>query len=140
MSKRLHRQVEAVAVMDNAGLTAAWNELFDTAMPPLSPSLLVRAITSRMQEKALGSLPASSLRQLRKLATGEEVAPPTDLRPGTRLVRSWHGRTLCVTVMEDGSFELEGARYGSLTRIAREVTGAAWSGPRFFGLTPKRKS
>jgi hypothetical protein len=38
-----------------------------------------------------------------------------------------------VVVTEEG-FEFEGKLYRSLTGIAREITGAAWSGPRFFGL------
>jgi hypothetical protein len=50
-----------------------------------------------------------------------------------RLVRSWHGRTISVLVGE-GGFMFEDRTYRSLSRIAREVTGAAWSGPRFFGL------
>ena len=39
-------------------------------------------------------------------------------------------------VREDG-FEYEGERYRSLTVIAERITGAHWSGPRFFGLTPR---
>ena len=31
-------------------------------------------------------------------------------------------------------FEYEGRRYRSLTVIAERITGAHWSGPRFFGL------
>jgi hypothetical protein len=57
----------------------------------------------------------------------------TQLKPGTRLVRSWHGRTISVLVSEAG-YVFEDRTYRSLSRIAREVTGAAWSGPRFFGL------
>jgi len=38
-----------------------------------------------------------------------------------------------VLVLDDG-FEWRGKRYGSLTTIAKEITGAHWSGPRFFGL------
>ena len=55
------------------------------------------------------------------------------LKPGARLVREWHGRTHTVTVTEDG-FEYAGASYSSLTKIAKKITGAHWSGPRFFGL------
>lgn len=36
-------------------------------------------------------------------------------------------------ITEDG-FSFEDRSYGSLSEIAREVTGAHWSGPRFFGL------
>ena len=38
-----------------------------------------------------------------------------------------------MVVTEEG-FEFEEKLYRSLTGIAREITGAAWSGPRFFGL------
>lgn len=56
------------------------------------------------------------------------------LRPGTRLVRSWQGRTYSVLVTEHG-FVMDDREYPSLSRIAEAVTGAHWSGPRFFGLT-----
>jgi hypothetical protein len=41
-----------------------------------------------------------------------------------------------VLVYKDG-FEHEGQRYRSLTVIAERITGAHWSGPRFFGLTKR---
>jgi len=59
--------------------------------------------------------------------------PSLSLKPGARLVREWHGRTHTITITEDG-FEYAGTNYPSLTRIARKITGAHWSGPRFFGL------
>ena len=59
--------------------------------------------------------------------------PSLSLKPGARLVREWRGRTHAVTVTEDG-FEYGGTSYPSLTKIANKITGAHWSGPRFFGL------
>ena len=58
------------------------------------------------------------------------IAPKT----GTTLVRQWRGHVHTVLVREDG-FEYEGEHYRSLTVIAERITGAHWSGPRFFGLT-----
>jgi hypothetical protein len=55
------------------------------------------------------------------------------LKAGTRLVREWRGVTHTVLVHGDG-VEWNGRRYLSLTMVAREITGAHWSGPRFFGL------
>jgi Protein of unknown function (DUF2924) len=52
------------------------------------------------------------------------------------LIREWHGRTHTVAVTEDG-FEYVGSTYSSLTQIAEKITGAHWSGPRFFGLVHK---
>lgn len=60
------------------------------------------------------------------------VLAPT-LRPGTRLVREWNGRTHVVDVGEKG-FVFDGKTYRSLSAIAKRITSAHWSGPRFFGL------
>jgi hypothetical protein len=57
-------------------------------------------------------------------------------KTGTTLVRQWRGHAHTVIVREDG-FEYEGQRYRSLTVIAERITGAHWSGPRFFGLTKR---
>ena len=48
-------------------------------------------------------------------------------------MRDWNGRTNVVDVVEDG-FIFGGETYRSLSAIARKITGAHWSGPRFFGL------
>lgn len=55
------------------------------------------------------------------------------LSTGTQLVREWNGRPYRVEVTEAG-FELDGKCYSSLSAIAKKITGAHWSGPRFFGL------
>jgi hypothetical protein len=59
--------------------------------------------------------------------------PSISLRPGTRLVREWQGVTHNVFIHADG-IEWRGQRYRSLSVVARKITGARWSGPRFFGL------
>ena len=74
----------------------------------------------------------------RRRLTAASRSVPSDtqtgaVKAGTSLVRDWHGRTHTVRVLEDG-FEYDGLPYASMTRIAREITGAAWSGPRFFVL------
>jgi hypothetical protein len=56
--------------------------------------------------------------------------------PGTRFVREWNGKTIAVTATDSG-FDWDNDTYRSLSEIARKVTGAHWSGPRFFGLTSK---
>jgi hypothetical protein len=67
---------------------------------------------------------------------GVPVDPGILLKTGTRLVRQWRGHSHTVLVREDG-FEYEGQRYRSLSMIAERITGAHWSGPRFFGLTKR---
>lgn len=70
-------------------------------------------------------------------ASNRKAAPRTTVKPGTRLVREWNGDTHTVLVHADG-VEWRGKRYRSLSVVAREITGAHWSGPRFFGLTSKK--
>ena len=80
-------------------------------------------------------------RRLQNLTAGSRKAgvpldPGVVLKTGTRLVRHWRGHTHTVLVREDG-FEYEGQHFRSLTVITEQITGAHWSGPRFFGLTTR---
>jgi hypothetical protein len=59
------------------------------------------------------------------------IKPPP--APGTRLMREWNGRMHVVDVTADGIL-FDGKLYRSLTAVAKRITGAHWSGPRFFGL------
>ena len=98
-----------------------------------------------MQELAYGGLSRATQRKLDALTKELEVkgsiviTSDSSLRPGTRLVREWRGRTHTVVVTEDG-FEYAGKAFLSLTKIAHAITGAHWSGPRFFGLIHKPPS
>src|SRR5207237_934122 len=65
------------------------------------------------------------------------IRPRPELKPGTRLVREWQGRTYDVLVLDDG-FSWQNTRYRSLSALAGKITGTAWSGPLFFGLKPDR--
>jgi hypothetical protein len=125
-------------------LRQQWRVLYKTeASPHLSRELLVRAVAYRMQEVALGGLRPSRQRQLHQIAqqskqTGAATTPPRpELKPGTRLVREWQGRTYEVLVL-DGRFSWQDTHYRSLSALARKITGTAWSGPLFFGVKPNR--
>jgi Protein of unknown function (DUF2924) len=116
-----------------------WRRLYRSEPPKISRDLLIRGIGYRLQEIQHGGLGKSTRRKLKTLAkmfrTEGRVAPDPGLspKPGARLVREWRGRTHTVTITEDG-FECGGTTYPSLTKIAKKITGAHWSGPRFFGL------
>jgi hypothetical protein len=125
-------------------LRKQWRALYKPdASPHLSRELLVRAVAYRMQEIALGGLRPRRQRQLRQIAqqlkqTGAPNIPPRpELKPGTRLVREWQGRTYDVLVLH-GGFSWQDTHYRSLSALARTITGTAWSGPLFFGLKPSR--
>ena len=113
-----------------------------TGPPPgLSRDLLIRALAYKLQERAHGNPSLALRRRLRTLAGafdkgGASFDPGVVPKTGTTLVRQWRGHTHTVLVGEDG-FDYEGRRYRSLTVIAERITGAHWSGPRFFGLTQR---
>ena len=52
---------------------------------------------------------------------------------GTQFVRIHRGIEHQVTVTRSG-FEYQGKTYGSLSHVAKDITGARWSGPAFFGF------
>ena len=121
-------------------LRGEWRRLHRSPPPKrLSRDLLIRGIVYKYQERAYGGLSKAAVRKLERvnadlLSRGEiKLAPAISLRPGTRLVREWHGFTHTVLVIADG-VEWRGRRYRSLSVVAWEITGAHWSGPRFFGL------
>ena len=129
--------VQAGARLDQ--LRREWRRLHDHDPPRISRDLLILGIGYRLQEIEHSGLSKATRRKLRTLAktlraTGRVGSTPSlSLKPGARLIREWHGRTHTVTVTEDG-FEYAGTSYESLTKIAKKITGAHWSGPRFFGL------
>ncbi len=140
---------KALARLPKVGLgelRQQWRVLYKAeALPYLSRELLVRAVAYRMQEVALGGLRPERQRQLRQFAQQlnesqkGQIRPRPELKPGTRLVREWQGRTYEVLVL-DGGFSWQGMSYRSLSALARKITGTAWSGPLFFGLKPNRSA
>jgi hypothetical protein len=138
---------EALARLPELELTELrqqWRALYKSeASPHLSHELLLRAIAYRLQEIAFGGLRPERQRQLRQFAqqfkeTGEiRHRASLELKAGTRLVREWQGRTYEVLVLDDG-FSWQSTHYGSLSAVARKITGTPWSGPLFFGLKQNR--
>jgi hypothetical protein len=55
------------------------------------------------------------------------------LKAGALLVREWNGRLERVMILEEG-FAWNGQTFGSLSQIAKAITGTNWNGHRFFGL------
>ena len=135
---RVEDELNALASLSPAQLREKWSELEGTNPPSVPPDLLRRLVAQRVQERRHGPLPVLVARELMRLADGQPVSKairrPAKLTPGTRLVREWNGQTISVEVLEDG-FAFADRSWRSLSEVARHVTGAHWSGPRFFGLT-----
>jgi hypothetical protein len=133
-------EIARLAGQSKHDLWLAWRQLHRTGPPPgLSRDLLIRALVHQLQERTYGGVSRVQRRRLQTLsAEFEKGAACSDsgimLKTGTTLLRQWRGHTHTVLVRENG-FEYDGQHYRSLTVIAEKITGAHWSGPRFFGLT-----
>ncbi|WP_170369253.1 DUF2924 domain-containing protein [Ruegeria arenilitoris] len=130
-------EIAELEAMDRKGLLLLWQQLFDRPAPTmLSQPFLRRFLAFELQARRHGGLSRKVTAALDKGADQKPRPTPPALKPGGRLLREWNGVTHVVDVTEDG-FAWNGRSYRSLSAIAREITGAHWSGPRFFGLTGK---
>ena len=128
--------VDYVLSLDRPALIDLWRETFGSPPPKhLSALFLQKAIAFEIQCRMTRGVPERVQKTLRAIASGKRVAAASAgaLRTGTCLMREWNGRTYRVEVVEDG-YVMDGRTYRSLSAIARRITGAQWSGPRFFGL------
>lgn len=138
--------------LDRAELGDCWTSTMKR-LPPKSASrvFLLRALSYELQSKHSPSLSKADLKVLYAALCDQgagsaatkcsaEAAPQSSrskprmaLIPGSRLVREWNGRPYTVSVIEEG-FVYKDKVWSSLSAIAKDITGAHWSGPRFFGL------
>lgn len=128
-------------------LRTIWeNENTSPAPPIASTSFLSNALHFERQCKEHGGLSARDATRL--ISHGNITDPiktdfvPTskqkvELSPGSRLIRIWNGKTYTVSVIEEG-FVYQDKVWTSLSAIARHITGAHWSGPRFFSTRTER--
>ena len=139
----LKGRIAAIATMSPPQLRAEWQRLLRQPPPPVSPDLLRREIAYRLQEAASGGLTRQVSRELadirKRIVQGSSPLPSTAIRlkPGTRLLKTWRGKTYTVLVGDTG-YIFNDRLFPSLSPIAQEITGTPWSGPRFFGLLSKR--
>lgn len=126
-----------------------WTKLHGKPPPKYtSMQFIQQALAYEAQVRKSGGQSVAVKKALRSAAKsagadregGNRCASSTDLRrstlslrSGMHLVREWNGRTYQVEVLDKG-FRLDGRTYRSLSAVARKITGAHWSGPRFFGL------
>ena len=140
-----HR-LDSLPKLNKPELCGLWQQLFKRD-PPLKmrTGFIRRVIAYRLQEEQFGGLDDTQVRRLRQIASALEADPKATvstrprIKPGTRLVREWKQQVHTVEADVKG-YEYRGAHYGSLSEIARLITGTRWSGPLFFGLKAKQSS
>jgi hypothetical protein len=135
-------------------LAVRYQALFGKPPRNKNRAWLLRQVAFRIQEQLLGGLSDRAKTRLGELMATIDLpivgTPPPRPRPkpaartdasapvvGTVLVREWRDQRIEVRVLDDG-FEWSGASYKSLSAVAKAVTGAAWNGRLFFGLTTRR--
>lgn len=164
MDEAVIAQIEELRYLTTAALRLKYEEVFGEESRSANRGFLFRRIAYRLQARAEGDLSERARRRALEIADDSdlrlrvsktmfgdsaqrksEAEPhranrPRDLRlpvPGTVLTRQFENRRVVVTVLANG-FEYQSKRYGSLSAIAREVTGTRWNGLSFFGLAGRR--
>jgi hypothetical protein len=120
--------------MDRDGLLRLWCQVFGTSAPKgMSLTFLRRFLAFDLQTNSQGALPVPLIAKLNRIEAGQDRAATPVLKAGGRLLREWNGVTHVIDATPKG-YLWQGQCHRSLSAIARAITGAHWSGPRFFGL------
>jgi hypothetical protein len=140
------KRLGSLSNLGKPALFELWKQLFDVSPPPkLRRDLMISILAHRIQKQSFGSLRAAIRTRLRQLSRGFEkdsdsaIPSAPSIKPGTRLVRQWRDQVHLVDVKTNG-YEYQGARYQSLSEIARLIAGTRWSGPLFFGTKNEQGS
>jgi hypothetical protein len=143
-SEKLANELTGLQWFSGEKLNRHFKIMYRTDPPPrMRRALLIQALAYRLQEKALGGLKPATRRSLGSAADDAtsrrtlHVAGERKIKPGTTLLREWHGVQHRLTVLEDG-VKFRDERYRSLSEVARKITGSRRSGPLFFGLKSAR--
>ena len=138
-------EIGGLADLDLPTLRQHWRELYGSEPPVrMSRQLMIQAVAYRIQENRFGGLSRAARLKLAAAAAATRAGSAEGrssrrqtqhrVKPGTRFLREWQGQTHEVTATADGRFSYRERTYGSLSEIARLITGTRWSGPVFFGL------
>jgi len=116
-------------------LIELWQKTYHTDPPKgISRRMLEHAAAYYIQSINLGGLSQKIKLKLKRHSRSASIKlRTTDISNGTLFVRKWNGTVHHVEAI-DGKFMWEEKLYGSLSEVARLITGTRWSGPRFFGL------
>jgi Protein of unknown function (DUF2924) len=152
-------RIQALQAMSTAELREEWRRVMGEEPRSFHRQWLWRRLAWAVQAREFGGLSARAQERLNELLPHAEAWMPLGKRafkgidtplpvppaktpglpsPGTVLTRKYRGRTIAVTVLEDG-FDLEGKRYASLTAVAQAVTGTHWNGHLFFFGKPSKR-
>jgi hypothetical protein len=142
-AQALRDRIFALTDLPIAELRAAWSSAWG-APPPKGARrrLMMLGIAWRWQANAQDGFRPETARRLAALKKAARrdsgvadayVAEAARPRPGARLLRDWRGARHEVHVTHTG-YLWRGREFGSLSSVARAITGVNRNGPAFFGL------
>ena len=157
MDANVKTQIEELHSLSTKQLQERFEELFGYDTRSNHRQYLFRRIAWRLQALAEGDLSERARKRALEIANDADlrirapksfldaapereaqarITPSDDSRlplAGTLLTRNYQGETIVVKVLDEG-FEHGGEVFGSLSAVARKVTGTNWNGYAFFGL------
>ena len=161
MDLNIGKEVAALERMTVKQLRARYAEVFGEETLAQNKVWLIKRIAWRLQALAEGDLSERARKRAAELANDADLrmnppkarptTAPEDLTqtrtlrfqaddrlppPGTILTRRYKGETVQVKVLPQG-FEYEGEVHGSLSAVARAITGSHCNGYLFFRLGDK---
>ncbi|HUD91655.1 DUF2924 domain-containing protein [Sphingobium sp.] len=135
MDERIEEALAELESLSSAALRERWSAMKLGPAPRISPAMLRLALAWEIQARALGGHERSVSQALAQAMAAKTATAP--MTPGLRLVREWRGKAHVVTVGEDRIIRWNEKEWGSLSEVARAITGTRWSGPAFFGMKSK---
>ena len=134
-------KIQQLETLEREELVGKWIKAYGT--PPFKGArhkTLIRGLAYHIQSRQYGGLPVKTSKRVIRIAksgiiagTGPAISKKPKTKLGSQLIREWNGKTYTVHVTDNG-YVMSGVTYGSLSSAAKAITGAHWSGPRFFGV------
>ncbi len=158
MQLNIAKEVAAMKRLAMQDLRERYAEAFGETTHASNRVWLIRRIAWRLQVRAEGDLTERARRHAAELADDADLRlsppqtpavpgagrpiPDVPLLPadnrlppaGSVLTRLYKGETLQVRVLDGRTFEFEGEVFGSLSAVAKKVTGGHCNGFHFFRL------
>jgi hypothetical protein len=162
MELNVAREQARLEELPIADLKREFETLWEEPCRSSNRTWLIRRILWRMQARAEGDLSERARKRAFAIADDADlrIRPPANMElapvaetqvfvqnsdsrdprlpiAGTELTRTYKGQTVSVLVLQQG-FEYRGERYGSLSAVAKAITGSHMNGFAFFGLKGKQ--
>lgn len=134
LPEQLLEEIRALESVRARDLRKKYSHLLGDMPNCTSNGLLRSFIAYRLQERHYGiSLSPEAWKWLHGENASENIPGGANAKAcNAQLIRDWNGIRHVVSVRNDGRYEYNGKIYGSLSAVAREITGTRWNGKIFF--------